>query len=52
MVESTRGLMDGLARGAMEGLTRGSARGLMGVSMEEWDNDGTYWQSSGEQRKV
>ena len=27
--------------------TTGWARRLMGVSMEERDNDGTYWQSSG-----
>ena len=32
--------------------TTGWARGLMGVSVEERDNDGTYWQSSGQQRKV
>ena len=48
----SRGSMERLARGSMEGLTRGSARGLKGVSMEERDNDGTYWQSSGQQRKV
>ena len=26
--------------------------GIDRVSMENWDNDGTYWQSSGQQEKV
>ena len=44
--------MEKLVRGSMEGLARGSARGLMGASMEKWNKNGTYWQSSGQQRKV
>ena len=36
-----RGSMEGLVRGSMERLARRSVRGLTGVSMEEWDNDGT-----------
>ena len=28
------------------------SEGINGASMEEWDKNGTYWQSGGQQRKV